>query len=216
MTSGGVADHSDNSGQFILTLGERVNALEIELTSLKSKLNDKNAVRKCECINPVLEKDPLAKNVMDDTNRHKRFLTVPTSTDGDKVAFYGYVSGDELASGRQHIVDFDVIQTNIGNGFHTLSGMFIAPHPGLYVFTWVIQSTWTGIVYTQLMRNSEVVGEVVSDSTHTNEFHSATGIVVTQLNQGDEVYVRRNPNQPSSGHIISRDGYRSSFSGWKI
>ncbi|XP_062619270.1 complement C1q subcomponent subunit A-like, partial [Saccostrea cucullata] len=140
----------------------------------------------------------------------------PTSTDEEKVAFYGYVSGDELGSGRQHIIDFDVIQINLGNGFHTLSGMFIAPHPGLYVFTWVIQSTWNGIAYTQLMRNSEVAGEIVADSSHTTEFHSATGVVVLQLNQGDEVYVRRNPNQPTSGHIISRPGYRSSFSGWKI
>lgn len=80
----------------------------------------------------------------------------------------------------------------------------------------MIQSTWRGVVYTQLVRNSEVLGEVVADSSHEYEFHSATGVVVVQLSEGDEVFIRTHPTDASTGHIISRPGYRSSFSGWRI
>jgi hypothetical protein len=147
---------------------------------------------------------------------HTFISIVVSPSANDKVAFSVYLSSDEDASGRQHIVDFDIVQTNIGNGFHARSGMFNAPSSDVYVLNWVILSKWYCIIYTQLMRNSDVLGEIVSDSTHNYEFHSATGLIVTELNQGDEVYVRLHPTLNMKGQIISRPGYRSSFSGWKI
>lgn len=144
------------------------------------------------------------------------FVSVPASPNKEKPAFYTFLNSDILASIKHHTIPFDVVKANVGNGYHQHSGTFIAPSAGTYVFDWMIQSTWTGIVYTQLMRNSEVLGEVVADSSHEYEFHSATGVVVTQLSEGDEVFIRTHPTDTSTGHIISRPGYRSSFSGWRV
>lgn len=144
------------------------------------------------------------------------FVPVPATPNKKKPAFYSFLSSDELASTKHHTIPFDVVKTNVGNNYHPNSGTFIAPSAGTYTFDWMIQSTWRGVVYTQLMRNSEVLGEVVADSSHEYEFHSATGVVVVQLSEGDEVFIRTHPTDASTGHIISRPGYRSSFSGWRI
>lgn len=103
------------------------------------------------------------------------FVPVPATPNKKKPAFYSFLSSDELASTKHHTIPFDVVKTNVGNNYHPNSGTFIAPSAGTYAFDWMIQSTWRGVVYTQLMRNSEVLGEVVADSSHEYEFHSATG-----------------------------------------
>lgn len=42
-----------------------------------------------------------------------------------------------------HIITFDNVQTNVGNGYNKHTGSFIVPQSGVYVFTWtlVISST---------------------------------------------------------------------------
>lgn len=193
-----------------LDLEARLVALEHALSTLKTELYAKVASLKCDC-----SRNSSGLGTINGQQTGKRLL-VPASPNKEKPAFYTFLSSDVLATIKHHTIAFDVVKTNVGNGYHQHSGTFIAPSAGTYVFDWMIQSTWTGVVYTQLMRNSEVLGEVVADSTHEYEFHSATGVVVTQLIEGDEVFIRTHPTDTSTGHIISRPGYRSSFSGWRV
>lgn len=190
-------------------LEARVIALENALSTLKTELDAKVASLKCDC-------SSVGSGLGTLTHQTGKRLLVPATPNKEKPAFYSFLSSDELASTKHHTIPFDVVKTNVGNNYHPNSGTFIAPSAGTYAFDWMIQSTWRGVVYTQLMRNSEVLGEVVADSSHEYEFHSATGVVVVQLSEGDEVFIRTHPTDASTGHIISRPGYRSSFSGWRI
>lgn len=59
-------------------------------------------------------------------------------------------------------------------------------------------------------------GNVISDSQENNEYHTTTGIVVAQLNQGDVVKVRSNPKVTIHGSVLSSNTHRTSFSGFQL
>jgi hypothetical protein len=40
---------------------------------------------------------------------------------------------------EQHLLRFDVVKTNQGNGYHPNTGVFMVPETGIYVFTWTIR-----------------------------------------------------------------------------
>lgn len=114
------------------------------------------------------------------------------------------------------MIFFDVVKINVGNNYYLNSGIFIVLSVGIYVFDWMIQSMWRGVVYMQLVRNLEVFGEVVVDSNYEYEFYSVIGVVVVQLSEGDEVFIRIYFMDVFIGYIISRLGYWFFFSGWRI
>lgn len=119
---------------------------------------------------------------------------------------------------RGRVLVYDVVKTNIGNGYRSHTGVFLVPKSGVYVFTWTFR---TGNNYDhsiQLMKNKEDVGSVYFHSGHGRAEAGGTGIVVTHANAGDDVFTRTNPTlYIETGHYIQSNAHgRSSFAGWKI
>lgn len=136
---------------------------------------------------------------------------VTTSTN---IAFYAYMTGRTPSITIQHPLVFDVVKTNNGNGYHATTGVFIAPEPGVYVFTWSMRENGDCYHSTQLMVNSEEIGIIHLHSVSGGDFVS-TGVVVTNVNAGDDVYVRTHQYW-NHCYIESTTGGRSSFAGWKL
>lgn len=68
----------------------------------------------------------------------ERLLIQEIPTSGAVVAFYAYISESlpaDVAS-PHHVLIFDVVRTDIGNGYHPSTGVFIVPDTGVYVFIW--------------------------------------------------------------------------------
>lgn len=146
----------------------------------------------------------------------KRVLT-PSSTSRNGVAFYAYMTTRLHTPSTEHVLVFDVVKTNIGNAYHPSTGVFMVPESGVYVFTWTF---WIGDGRDnsiQLMVNREDVGTVYLQTISGVE-SVATGIVVTHVNAGDDVFVRKHSAfQIGTGQYIQSNIYgRSSFAGWKI
>lgn len=83
------------------------------------------------------------------------------------VAFHAYLSHD--SSGplpMHHILKYDMIPLNKGNGYNAFDGIFIVPTSGTYVFKWSIMCDVHGSLYTELMRNAEIIGTRIADSVH--------------------------------------------------
>lgn len=139
----------------------------------------------------------------------------PTSIPTGLTAFHAYVSKNN--SGplvTHHIVQFDVVTLNRGNGYNAFDGIFIVPAIGTYVFSWYFMSDSQGNVCTQLMRNAEILCTRFADSTTFTGWDFATGVVVIDANQGDHVYVRM--GQKSLGKVRSVDQGTTTFSGWLL
>lgn len=76
------------------------------------------------------------------------------------VAFYAYMSHTlpGYIATPHHVLKFDVVRTNIGNGYHPSTGIFSVPETGVYVFTWSFLNGDTDVHSVQLMINADEWG----------------------------------------------------------
>ncbi|XP_062601954.1 uncharacterized protein LOC134263581 [Saccostrea cucullata] len=143
-------------------------------------------------------------------------LTTPTTSPSpsNTVAFYAYLSKTIPAFVGHHIITFDVMVTNVGNGYHPYTGIFIAPRAGIYVFAWTIRMYGSSSHTTELVVNSNVVGAVfLNPLSHIDG--SVSNVVAVHVNKGDDVYIRTGDDR-NSGDIMSHSWGRSSFTGWML
>lgn len=111
-----------------------------------------------------------------------------------------------------HILKFDVILLNRGNSYNAFDGIFVDPATGTYVFTWSFMSWPHGWVYTELMKNADVIGTRYSESDSPSAWDLSSGTVVVHVSSGDHVYVRL--GRTSNGRVASIGESRTTFSGW--
>ena len=131
------------------------------------------------------------------------------------IAFHAYLSKSSNGPlSAHHILAFDIVQLNRGNGYNVFDGIFEVPASGTYVFTWSFMADSHGSVCTELMKNADVIGTRCADSNTATVWDFATGIVVTDAIQGGHVYVRM--QQASVGNVMSHSLSRTSFSGWLL
>lgn len=116
------------------------------------------------------------------------FTVPPASTPTGVIAFHTYISNDSSGPlSEHHILQFDVVPLNKGNGYRAYDGIFTVPTSRTYVFTWSFMSSYNGGVFPQLMRNAEIIGYRYADSTNSIVWDFATGIVVADADQGEHV-----------------------------
>lgn len=113
-----------------------------------------------------------------------------------------------------HILKFDMVPLNKGNGYKAFDGIFIASMSGTYVFfSWSFMSDVHGNVLTELTKNADVIGNRFADSLNSAVYDFSTGTVVVDILQGDHVYVRMGE---STGQVKSISVSRTTFSGWLL
>ncbi|VDI15026.1 Hypothetical predicted protein [Mytilus galloprovincialis] len=132
------------------------------------------------------------------------------------VSFYAYMNTHETNPGRHQTLIFDDVKINLGSAYSRNSGLFTAPGNGIYVFTWTVVADEYGFVYSEIVNNSTPFGSILTNSQDVRNFHTVTGIVVAEVNKGDEIYIRTNLNYAIKGRIVSDPSLRTSFSSWKI
>nr|XP_011420344.2 uncharacterized protein LOC105323082 [Crassostrea gigas] len=152
-------------------------------------------------------------------NKKRLLLPIATTTPYPSpaakiVAFYAYMSATIPSITGQSTLVFDVSKTDDGNGYHPSTGVFIAPETGVYVFTWTMREASNCRHSTQLMVNNAEIGIIHLHSVSGGDF-VGTGVVVTHVNTGDDVYVRTHASW-NNCHIASDISGRSSFAGWKL
>nr|XP_011453844.2 complement C1q-like protein 2 [Crassostrea gigas] len=156
------------------------------------------------------------KNNISLERKRKDYVTIlPSTSTPSVIAFHAYLSKDSSGPlGAHHILQFDVVPLNRGNGYNVFDGIFIVPATGTYVFTWSFMSEGHGRVDTQLMKNADIIGTRYADSLFSTVWDFATGTVVTEVNQGDHVYVRL--GLASTRRVRSIPESRTTFSGWLL
>lgn len=112
------------------------------------------------------------------------------------------------------VIVFDTVKVNVANAYNRYSGVFTAPEAGAYVFSWTMECDGGGSLFTQAVRNTEILGSIATDSGQESEYRMSTGLVLVLANKGDAVFVRVHSVHHSTIH--SSDAARSTFSGWKI
>lgn len=120
------------------------------------------------------------------------------------------MSTDEPDHRGHHTLVYDIIQTNLGQGYNKNTGVFTVPKAGLYSLT---RSTRVGCHLahtTELVINDRILGSTYAYCG----YNTVTGHVVATVSQGDVIFVRTHSTSPGQGAINSNEFGRSAFSGF--
>lgn len=82
------------------------------------------------------------------------------------------------------------------------------------MFTWSFMYGVDGYVFSDLTKNTDVIGNRFADSLNSTVYDFSTGIVVAYVNQGDNEYVRM--RKASRCKVRSAFESRTTFSGWLL
>lgn len=133
-----------------------------------------------------------------------------------KIGFYAYLDHNEIM-GQHKVMAFNVAKTNIGQGYSTHSGVFIAPLSGLFGFSCSLYPSAQSLGSFHIYANDDIVATMFTDSDSANwDLSASSTTVVLSLNQGDEVYVRSDAAYNNIKTIEGSQYAQSSFSGWLI
>ncbi|XP_027893839.1 caprin-2-like isoform X2 [Xiphophorus couchianus] len=118
--------------------------------------------------------------------------------------------------GSGHIGPFDTDTTliyrkliiNVGNAYNQHTGIFSAPVPGIYYFTYFYHAGGSQVVNLSLMKNNEEVVTTYDHKTSHDVADNGGNAALLQLQQGDQVYMRMHANS----HIWQND-HITTFSG---
>lgn len=118
------------------------------------------------------------------------------------VAFQVTTTDDIPANGG--VIVFDQVNTNLGQGYNSTSGIFTIWRDGVYIFTWSMRSHPVTRKYTDtyLFVNGEAVGNLRDKSENL-----VTNSAMFHLKSRDQVYICSRYTTPYVGAM-------SQFSGW--
>uniref|UniRef100_A0A8W8I9T9 C1q domain-containing protein n=1 Tax=Magallana gigas TaxID=29159 RepID=A0A8W8I9T9_MAGGI len=126
----------------------------------------------------------------------------------NKPAMPDYVAFHAVAYSPTNnaVVIFDHVITNVGGGYDNTTGVFTVPTPGLYVFSWTIE-TYGQRTEAVLLVNG--VQQALSRADQASSYYdTTTSFAVLKLSLGDEVKVKVTKGNALAKHTL--------FSGWKI
>ncbi|XP_061172904.1 uncharacterized protein LOC133182173 [Saccostrea echinata] len=137
------------------------------------------------------------------------------------VAFYGYLSQKSAPNlPAHHLIIYDAVHINRGNGYNKGDGIFIAPVTGVYVFHFSLCITegenypWASL---EIAVNGIALGSTYEEGLKPGEpggYHCSSNLVISEVNSGDHVFIRT--TSATRGAIISAAYGRTSFSGWLL
>uniref|UniRef100_A0A3B5R6Y6 Cerebellin-1-like n=1 Tax=Xiphophorus maculatus TaxID=8083 RepID=A0A3B5R6Y6_XIPMA len=107
------------------------------------------------------------------------------------------------------IIIYRKLIINVGNAYNQHTGIFVAPVPGIYYFTFFYHAGGSQIVSLALMKNSETVVTTSDHQTSHDGADNGGNAALLQLQQGDQVYVQlvENTHIWGGSHGITFSGY---------
>lgn len=106
------------------------------------------------------------------------------------VAFQAHLTSDITHITLNQKIIFDFVSLNLGNGYHAAHGLFIAPRPGIFIFSASLLAHSSKNVQMVFMKNgSSLGGGILATSDGVIGFDQGSATVVAQLNAGDEVWI---------------------------
>jgi hypothetical protein len=98
------------------------------------------------------------------------------------VAFYAAINGGHHGVENGKTINFDDVETNLGNEYNSSTGVFIARTPGIYVFYINLLAQRQNTIESTVFRNGFPIQHVYA-GTLENEYRSGGNMVVIMLHK---------------------------------
>lgn len=131
------------------------------------------------------------------------------------VAFSAGLSKIISQPGINQSIVFDRVETNLGNGYNSHHGIFVAPVSGTYVFFTTMYASHAyshDHIFCHFVVNGVAKSTLYVESTSSSS-DTGSQMIITQLNKGDDVAVQL---LDSVSGIYSNENLLSTFSGFLL
>ncbi|XP_060583988.1 uncharacterized protein LOC132740155 [Ruditapes philippinarum] len=189
--------------QTLLQIKERKETSDIsDLLRQESQLNfRKDGVRSSESKSEILSN---ISNNADDLRSSRQSIH-------PNVAFQAVLSATTVINiGLHQKIVYDSVNLNLGGGYHHLSGIFIAPVSGIYLFCTSILAEAHKNIDVGIIKNGIQLAGAYGESGGDTYYDQGSASVAVQLNVGDEVWVE---NRWPADAQIHGQGLHTSFTG---
>jgi hypothetical protein len=105
------------------------------------------------------------------------------------VAFFARMDKHLEHAGIHQNIIFETAVTNVGNGYHSHVGTFIAPVSGTYVFSATLLSFYHVSGHVQFVKNGQAVTNMYVSGSEAG-YDTTSQTIVLQLQKGDDVTVQ--------------------------
>ena len=120
------------------------------------------------------------------TLTHRKIYDLFLDGDHEPVAFTAFAN-ETRSYASNSLVIFDGIVSNVGNHYSTDTSIFTCPYNGLFLFSLSFNAYDKDDMEAEIMLENEGLVMVLANS---NGFSQASGIVLTECNVGDIIWVR--------------------------
>ena len=132
----------------------------------------------------------------------------------ETVAFTAILTPSDLTGlGSGQAIRYDYVITNVGNAYHSTTGIFTAPVSGVYVFNYAILISPDESEFVELVVNGHAMMNNYGHATGSTHYVSASRTATLDLTTGDEVWVQTLGSSIHGTGAIHGHGF-TTFSGW--
>ena len=127
---------------------------------------------------------------------------------------YFYVSRSTDFSTEGVPIPFELTRLNVGNAMNAKTGIFMAPKPGIYFFSFSGIGAFDSYICPQLYLNNNLIASGYGDSRTGKHYSTFTVQSTLQLNARDQVSLKLNSG--SDGDLIDNGSHYTHFTGWLL
>nr|KAG5714415.1 hypothetical protein BaRGS_006861 [Batillaria attramentaria] len=127
----------------------------------------------------------------------------------ETVAFSAYVTeGENLIAGRDKIVEFKGVLTNVGDAYDENSGLFTAPYAGVYFFILNVDVSTDHDCIRVRRNEKDVIFRADRDDESSTHLSGSASVI---LEEGDTISAHH-----CTGKGLVEEGKESTFAGFLI
>ncbi|KAL4230594.1 C1q domain [Mactra antiquata] len=190
---------------------QQINSQRIEIENQQAE-NDLQKAEIKMLKDKLAEHEEMAEQKLTTGNLSSKSLHVRQLPGEGPIAFTAVLDHEVSNLGVDQNIVFNLVYTNIGNGYNAHHGTFVAPVAGVYVFHVTIFTRLGHDVSCKMVVNG--VGKVeVYVNAPTGQFNTASQTLIVRLNKGDDVAIQ---NINTRDYIFSDSRAYDSFSGFLL
>ena len=127
---------------------------------------------------------------------------------------YFYVQRSTSFSTEGVAIPFEVTRLNAGNAMNAGSGIFTAPKPGIYFFSFSGVGSTKSYIGTELYLNGNLIGTGWAETESNYDHPTFTLQSTLQLNAGDQISLKLTSG--GNGYLDDNGSHYTHFTGWLL
>lgn len=128
--------------------------------------------------------------------------------------FFAIIDSRDFSLNVDSNVVFELVKINEGGHYNNFDGVFVAPHDGVYLFSWTVSSAGSNYIMTELVVENNIISSTGEGNTASGTIYMSASMTAFCRMKKDEHAWIRTTGSGGAHYLQNHDNYpRSSFLG---